>query len=129
QRGERYKLQVSVKNTGQGPTREATVLLRNATGDGVTLEKSRFELKNLAPGQQKELEFPLATDATLRADEMVLELMAYDSELDVSASDKLKFKVSASVRGEPARGEVMTRQAIAIRSGAAHDASIVGTAA
>ncbi|HTL35942.1 MAG TPA: MXAN_5808 family serine peptidase, partial [Kofleriaceae bacterium] len=45
QRGEKYKLQVSVKNTGQGPTSEATVLLRNATGDGVILEKSRFEFK------------------------------------------------------------------------------------
>jgi carboxyl-terminal processing protease len=128
QRGEKYKLLVSVKNSGQGPAQEATVLLRNATGDGVTLDKSRFEIKDLAPGQQKEFEFPLATDATLKADEVVLELMAYDSSLDVSASDKLKLPVRASVKGDPARGEITTRQAVSIRSGAADDSTIVGSA-
>jgi carboxyl-terminal processing protease len=128
QRGEKYKLLVSVKNTGQGAAQEATVLLRNATGDGVTLDKSRFELKDLAPGQQKELEFPLMTDATLKADELVLELMAYDNALDVSASDKLKIPVKAGVKGESTRGEVMTKQALAIRSGAAEDATVVGGA-
>jgi carboxyl-terminal processing protease len=128
QRGEKYKLLVSVKNTGQGPAQEATVLLRNATGDGVTLDKSRFEIKDLAPGQQKEFEFPLMTDATLKADEVVLELMAYDSSLDVSASDKLKLPVRAGVTGAPARGEISTRQAVSIRAGAADDATIVGSA-
>ncbi|NVB77043.1 MAG: PDZ domain-containing protein [Kofleriaceae bacterium] len=130
QRGEKYKLQVSVKNTGQGPTHEATVLLRNATGDGVVLEKSRAELKDaIAPGQTKEIEFPLATDATLKADEMVLELVAYDSDLDVQASDKLHFKVSPGIKGEPTKGEVTTKQAIAIRAGASDDSSVVGSAA
>src|SRR6185295_5369052 len=52
QRGEKYRLQVQIKNTGAGPTQEATVLLRNATGDGVVLDRSRAELKEpLAPGQ------------------------------------------------------------------------------
>ena len=130
QRGEKYKLQVSVKNTGKGPTREATVLLRNATGDGVVLDKSRYEFKDvIAPGQTKEVEFPLQTDATLKADEVVLELMAYDAQLDVQASDKLRFKVQASVAGQPQKGEVTTKQAIAIRSGASELASIVGGAA
>jgi carboxyl-terminal processing protease len=56
QRGEKYRLQVQVKNTGNGPTREATVFLRNASGDGVVLDKSRAELKDpLAPGQVKEI--------------------------------------------------------------------------
>jgi carboxyl-terminal processing protease len=129
-RGEKYKLQVSVKNTGQGPTREATVFLRNATGDGVILDKSRAEFKDpIAPGQTKEIEFPLATDATIKADELVLELVAYDGQLDAQASDKLKFRVAPGVAGTPSKGEVTTKQAIAIRSGAASDASIVGGAA
>jgi carboxyl-terminal processing protease len=130
QRGEKYTLQVAVKNTGLGPTKEATVYLRNATGDGVILDKSRFEFKDpIAPGQTKEIEFPLATDATIKAEEMVLELVAYDAQLDVQTSDKLKFRVQASVNGMPSRGEVTTKQAIAIRSGAADDSSIVGGAA
>ncbi len=128
QRGEKYKLKLTVKNTGQGAAEEATVLLRNATGDGVTLEKSRAELKQIPPGQQKEIEFPLATDATLKADEVVLELIAYDAQLDVQASDKLTFKVQAGVKGEPGHGDVTTKVPLAIRSGANQDTSIVGNA-
>ncbi|MDB4958220.1 MAG: carboxyl-terminal protease [Myxococcales bacterium] len=130
QRGEKYRLHVQVKNTGTGPTQEATVLLRNATGDGVVLDKSRFELKEapIAPGEIRDIEFPLATEATLKADEMVLELMAYDSTLDVQASDKLRFKVSPSVAGQPTKGEITMRAATAIHAGASDDTSIVGTA-
>jgi carboxyl-terminal processing protease len=130
QRGEKYRLQVQIKNTGAGPTQEATVLLRNATGDGVVLDKSRVELKDpLAPGDVKELEFPLATDATLKGDEMIVELMAYDQALDVQASDKLHFKLSPTVAATARTGEVTARGATVIRSGASEDSSIVGTTA
>jgi carboxyl-terminal processing protease len=130
QRGEHYRLQVQIKNTGAGPTQEATVLLRNATGDGVVLDKSRAELKDaLAPGQIKEIEFPLATDAMLKGDEMVVELMAYDAALDVQASDKLHFKLAPTVPSQPRTGEVITRAQATIRAGASDDASIVGYAA
>ena len=128
QRGEHYRLQVQIKNTGAGPTQEATVLLRNATGDGVVLDKSRVELKDpLAPGDVKELEFPLATDATLKGDEMVVELMAYDQALDVQASDKLHFKLSPTVSAIARTGDVTARSATAIRAGASDDTSVVGT--
>ncbi|MBA3395648.1 MAG: PDZ domain-containing protein [Deltaproteobacteria bacterium] len=131
QRGEKYRLQVQLKNTGAGATQQGVVVLRNATGDGVALGKSRVDLKDtpLLPGQVKELEFPLATDATLRGDELVVELMAYDSALDVSSAEKLKFKVQPSVTGQRSHGEVSARQAITIRSGAADDTNVVGTAA
>jgi carboxyl-terminal processing protease len=131
QRGEKYRLQVSVKNTGAGPTTPGSeVVLRNATGDGVLLDKSRFEIKEaLAPGQTRQIEFPLATDATLRADEMVLELLAYDAALDVQSSDKLHFKVQPGVVGLPGHGELTLRQPVAIHSGASDDTSVVGMAA
>jgi len=129
QRGEKYKLEVEVKNTGAGPTQEATVLLRNATGDGVTLEKSRVEVKDpILPGQTRDFEFPLSTDATLKADEVVLELMAYDSNLDVQASDKLHFKVQPGVAATAQHGDVTVKSAVALHAGAADDSSIVGTA-
>jgi carboxyl-terminal processing protease len=132
QRGERYRLVVQVKNTGDGPTQEATVLLRNATGDGVLLNKSRHELKDkdsLAPGQVKELEFPLATDATLRGDEMIVELMAYDAALDVQSSEKLRFKVQPAIAPARAPGEIKVKAGSAmIRAGASQDATVVGTA-
>jgi carboxyl-terminal processing protease len=130
QRGEKYVLDVQIKNTGTGPTREASVYLRNATGDGVTLDKSRFDMKDapLAPGQVKEIEFPLSTDATLKADEVTLELMAYDAQLDVQASDKLHFKVEPGVAPTAQKGDVTVKSGVAIRAGAANDTSVVGMA-
>ena len=130
QRGEKFRLQVSIKNEGAGPTQDAEVLLRNATGDGVILNKSRFSLKDspLAPKQIREIEFPLATDATLKGDEMIVELMAYDAALDVQASQKLKFKVAPSQTMQPARGEVTVKATTIIRAGAAEDTSQVGVA-
>ncbi|MBV8757461.1 MAG: PDZ domain-containing protein [Deltaproteobacteria bacterium] len=129
QRGEKYKLEVQIKNTGAGATQEATVLLRNATGDGVTLDKSRFEVKDaILPGQTRDFEFPLATDATLKADEVTLELMAYDSNLDVQASDKLRFKVQPGVAPAAQHGDVTMKSAVTLHAGAADDTSVVGVA-
>jgi carboxyl-terminal processing protease len=129
QRGEKYRLQLQIKNTGVGATQDAQVLLRNATGDGVTLGKSRLELKDtLGPGQVKEIEFPIATDATLKSGELIVELMAYDAALDVQSSEKLKFKVQGSVSGQRGTGDVTVRNQVTIRSGAHEESSVVGTA-
>ncbi|MGE5181688.1 MAG: MXAN_5808 family serine peptidase [Acidobacteriota bacterium] len=129
QRGEKYHLQVAIKNTGMGASSsDAEVLLRNATGDGVLLDKSRLALGTIQPGQTKDLDFPLATDATLKGDEMVLELMAYDGDLDVQTTDKLHFKIEPSVDDAPGKGDVTVKRAAAIHAGAADDTSVVGTA-
>ena len=129
QRGEKYHLQVTVRNTGSGPsTKDATILLRNATGDGVTLAASRHEIGALAPGAQKEYEFPLTTDAALAGDELVLELMAYDEDLDVDSHDKLRFPIALPIAGKEQRGAVLATAPVAIHSGADVDSSVVGTA-
>ncbi len=135
QRGEKYRLQVQVKNTGAGASEETTVLLRNASGDGVVLDKSRFELKpadapatavSLAPGQVKELEFPFSTQSSLHGDELVLELMIYDQVLDVRSSEKLHFAITPAVIGVPAHGNVVAKSATQIHAGAAPDSSVIG---
>jgi carboxyl-terminal processing protease len=132
QRGEKYRLQVSLKNTGSGATSKATVLLRNATGDGVVLNNSRIEIKDaqIQPGQVKDLEFKLQTEATLKADELVVELMAYDADLDVQATEKLKFKVQPSITSARSGTESVTvkNANMVIRAGASEDTSVVGQA-
>ncbi|MGN6105466.1 MAG: MXAN_5808 family serine peptidase [Kofleriaceae bacterium] len=132
QRGEKFTLKVQVKNTGAGPTEQATVLLRNATGDGVTLDKSRKEFSDkdaIAPGQVKELTFPLTTSSALRGDELILELMAYDAALDVQSSEKLRFKIQPPIDGQRIAGDVTVKTSTTIRAGASADASVVGAAA
>jgi carboxyl-terminal processing protease len=137
QKAEAYHLQVTVKNTGSGPSTAeesaggmgdgSIVLLRNATGDGVVLGKSRFTIGALQPGQQKQFDFPLSTDNSLQGDEVVLELMAYDSNLDVESRDKLHFKLQAPIAGHDAHGAVSVRAPISIHAGADPDSSLVGT--
>jgi carboxyl-terminal processing protease len=130
QRGEKYHLNVQIKNTGAGPTSQATVLLRNATGDGVVLHNSRINLKDapIAPGQVKELEFKLQTDSTLKGDELVVELMAYDADLDVQSTEKLRFKVQPSITGARAGGDITVKSPMVIRSGASEETTVVGDA-
>jgi carboxyl-terminal processing protease len=130
QRGEKLMLHVQLKNAGDGPAHDTEVLLRNATGDGVILEKSRFSLKDdpLQPNQVKELAFPLSTDNTLRGNELIVELMAYDSALDVQTSKKLKFELQPAVAGEVARGTVTTKAPVEILAGASPTANQIGSA-
>nr|HEX4318830.1 MXAN_5808 family serine peptidase [Kofleriaceae bacterium] len=133
QRGEHYRLDVQLKNSGAGPTGPdgITVMLRNATGDGVMLDKSRFEIKDagaIAPGQTRDFEFPIATDATLKDNDMVVELVAYDNALDVQVTEKLHFRVTPTVAGAATHGDVTLKSPIAIHSGAADDTSMIGFA-
>lgn len=128
QRGERYDLRVSIKNTGAGAsTADAQAVLRNASGDGVDLDKSRFNIGVLQPGQIAQLAFPLATTAALTGDELVLELMAYDANLDAQSSDKLHFKISPAVVGLPQSGDVTMKLPTVVRAGASISSSVVAT--
>jgi carboxyl-terminal processing protease len=60
---------------------------------------------------------------------MVVELIAYDSALDVQTTEKLHFKLAPTVAAQPRSGEVAVRAATAIRAGASEDSSVVGTTA
>lgn len=129
QQGEKFQLRVAIKNTGSGASEEASAVLRNGSGDGVILDKSRFELGAIAPGQSREITFPLAVTSDLRKDELVLELVAYDATLDASASDKLRFPIRPALVGKAATGNVVVKQKNAlVYSGAAHDAPMLGNA-
>ena len=48
---------VRVTNVGDGPTGDANLVLKNLTGDEVQLVTTRAELRNLAPGQKRDVTF------------------------------------------------------------------------
>jgi carboxyl-terminal processing protease len=129
QKNERYRLQLTVKNTGSGSAAEATALLRNASGDGVALDKSRFELGELKAGDSRVLEFPFAVTGKLKASELVVEVMMYDGVLGSTASEKLRFPVRTAVSVAEANGTYEVSGRADIRSGAASDTPLVGIAA
>ncbi len=129
QRGEKYRLLVSVKNSGEGPSTETTALLRNASGDGVILDKSRFELGALAPGQSRSLEFPVSVTRELSGGELVVEVMVYDAVLETQASEKLRFPLQQALPMVKASGQVAVKaKQVEVRSGASGDSTLVGWA-
>jgi carboxyl-terminal processing protease len=129
QKGEKYKLLVTVKNTGAGTAAEATALLRNASGDGVELDKSRFEIGELKSGDEKQLEFPIEVTGKLKATDLTVEVMMYDQVLGATASEKLRFPVKPAATIADAKGTVEVKKAAEIRSGAGTDTAEVGFAA
>jgi carboxyl-terminal processing protease len=129
QKGEKYRLMIGIKNTGEGTSPEATALLRNASGDGVILDKSRFELGVMAPGASRNLEFPVSLTKDLEGDELVLEVMAYDAVLETQASEKLRFPLRPALALNRGRSSVVIRAKQAeIRSGASADSTLIGSA-
>jgi len=130
QKKEHFRLKIDLKNTGTGAAPEAAALLRNLSGDGVVLEKSRFELGKLAAGEARHVEFGFDVTRDLRPDEAVIELVVYDAVLAVQASEKITRPVvpaagpiaSASGAVEAKKGDVL------VHEGASADSPMVATA-
>lgn len=130
QKGEKFRLQVTIKNTGAGASDEASTILRNASGDGVLLDKSRFEIGVLAPGQSRDVTFPVSVTNDLHGNQLIMELIAYDAALDSQASDKLKFDIVPALTVAPGKGSAVIRSKSAqLYAGAATTTTMIGTAA
>ncbi|MEZ4399449.1 MAG: MXAN_5808 family serine peptidase [Kofleriaceae bacterium] len=130
QRRERHRMRVVIKNIGTGTAKEATAVLRNASGDGVQLDSSRMELGELAPGAQKTVEFAFTVQPDLAADTAAIELVIYDAQVGTQSGEKLKFPVLASGSAVTAAGGVVEARADAteLREGASADATVIATA-
>jgi carboxyl-terminal processing protease len=129
QKDEAHRLRVTIKNEGPGDASEVTAVLRNASGDGVVLGKSRQELGKLARGDAKTLEFEFDVTDQLAGDEAIIELMMWDNVLGETASEKLRLPVLAPIAIEDAAGVVEARRAVELRAGAGEATAIVATAA
>ena len=130
QRGEKYHLQVRSRTPARAPTQDAQVLLRNATGDGVDLDKSRFELKDALAARPDQGRSSSRSRPTRRSrrDEMVLELMAYDPNLDASRATSSTSRSPPASPASRRKGDVTVKAPSTIHAGAADDTSVVGTA-
>ena len=129
QPGEKYKLDVNIRNIGTGTAAQTTSLLRNASGDGVLIDKSRFELGEIKPGESRSVEFPLASTSALTGPDMVIELIVYDSVLGNQTSEKLHFPIRPALQVNPTTATVEAKTTADIHAGAADDYAMVGTAA
>ncbi len=130
QPGEKHRLRVTVKNTGKGEARESAAVLRNASGDDIRLEKARFELGAIKPGQEQTVEFSFETNDKMASPEAVVELTVYDAVLRESVGEKLKYPVQTDLAGPSAQsgGVRPQKAAVAIYEGASRSSAQIGSA-
>jgi carboxyl-terminal processing protease len=109
QRGESARMRVTVKNVGPGKSNETLAQLRSLSDEGLDIVKGRFNVDNLAPGEQKNVDFTFDLKNDYRPDSFKVELSVYDAILHEYITDKLTFPVAVgSGTVESAQGAVIT---------------------
>jgi len=129
ERGEGASLYVRVKNIGDGPSYETQANLRNLTGDGVLLGAGRFDLSNMKPGEEREVQFTFDLLPALDVPEVRLQISIVDADLGVGAGEKITLPVYAKpdVVKLTAQKGVAAARAGAILREEAQGGRIVGT--
>jgi carboxyl-terminal processing protease len=129
QRGESVRLHVTVKNIGQGKSNETLAQLRNLSDEGVYINKGRFNVDNLAPGESKTVDFTFDVKQEYKQDTFKVEMSVYDAILHEYVTDKLSFPVANPQAFETASGMVkVTADHADVLAGAIKDAQSVGVA-
>jgi carboxyl-terminal processing protease len=134
QRGESFRLHVTVKNLGPGKATKTQAQISNKTPNtnAVVVNKGRFEVGELASNETKTVDFTFDVNKEkLDEKEVTVELVVYDRELGESVSDKLKFPVRQQGAGpQAASGQVKVtkKDSAQVREGAAEDSAVIGTA-
>ncbi len=110
--GERVKLRVHVKNTGEGDAPSPYAILRNLSGDGVFLHSGRVKLKTMPKGQHQVAEFDLELKKARDVDVTKLQLSVSDTKIGESLTETLEFpRGKQPVSFAAQAGSVLTKAA------------------
>ena len=104
QPGETVRLHVTVKNTGDGKSGETWATLSNKSGDGVEVDKGRFDVSNLTPGDSRTVDFTFAVTPDFHGESASLQMDVYDQTLHEYVTDKLAFPLAPAVLAAPLTG-------------------------
>lgn len=91
QLGERARLRVTVRNTGEGPALDAWVNLRNLVGDAVFLHAGREQLKAMKAGEERVVELDFEVRKTPPKGPVEFQLTVSDAKIGVALTEKLAF--------------------------------------
>jgi len=94
--GERVRMRVNFKNTGEGKAIDTWVTLRNLAGDAVFLHSGRENVKAVAPGESRVVEFDLEVKKPAENGAVKLQLGVADAKIGASLAEKLSFPLAAS---------------------------------
>ncbi|MEW5738386.1 MAG: MXAN_5808 family serine peptidase [Myxococcota bacterium] len=110
QRGEDVTVVVDVTNVGTGKALDTFSSIRNASDSNIFIEKGRFKLGELAPGETKSARFQLEVKKGYKNGDFGLKLAIIDEPLEEFTTDKLELPVAPDgppLTFEPRKGAIV----------------------
>jgi len=96
ERGEKVSLLLDVKNVGSGKALDSIAAIKNVADPNIFIEKGRFKLGELAPGETKTARFQLEVKKAYKGDNFPLKMEIIDGALEEFSAEKLRIAVSDS---------------------------------
>jgi carboxyl-terminal processing protease len=93
QRGESVAVMLDVTNVGAGKAADTFASIKNASDGNIFIEKGRFKLGELAPGETKSARFQLEVKKAYKGDDFALRIAVLDEPLEEYTVDKLVMPV------------------------------------
>ncbi|MBU8896013.1 peptidase S41 [Corallococcus sp. H22C18031201] len=93
QRGEDVSVILDVTNTGAGPALDSFAQIKNGGDANIFIEKGRFKLGELKPGETKTARFQLEVKKGFKGDTFPLKLAILDEPLEEFVLEKLQLPV------------------------------------
>ncbi len=108
QRGETVSVLLDVTNAGSGPALDSFTQIKNGGDANIFIEKGRFKLGELKPGETKTARFQLEVKKGFKGDTFPLKLAIIDEPLEEFVMEKLELPVTdgAVATMEPKKGLV-----------------------
>jgi carboxyl-terminal processing protease len=94
QRGEEIQLLVDVKNVGTGKALDSFAQIKNAADQNIFIEKGRFKLGEMAPGESKTARFLLEVKPGYKSGTFPLKLAIIDEPLEEFATEKIDLPIT-----------------------------------
>lgn len=92
-RGEQVTLTVDVKNIGTGVAKDAFASIKNDSDENVFIDKGRFKLGELAPGETKTATFTLTVKKAFQGNTYAVKMAIIDEPMEEYLADKLVLPV------------------------------------
>jgi len=94
QRGESMTLLLDVTNVGSGRAQDTFATIKNAGDQNIFIEKGRFKLGELAPGETKTARFNLQVKRGWKGKDFPLRMAVIDEPLEEYTAEKLSIPVA-----------------------------------
>jgi carboxyl-terminal processing protease len=102
--GEKASLWLTVKNIGQGKSFDTEASIHNLSGEGLLLRDARFDISNMAPGEEKRVRFTFDVMPALKDNEAKLSVAIRDADLRESANERVVMPIRAALSVGKASG-------------------------